>query len=498
MKYQLDTVSILKYATTEKAYIYRPIIRFLYEQYESFNHFSKPKEILEFLRENSIIDESYQESELYDDLKRLENWECIISRQDKELVYYTIEEFKNKRLKFQITPPVYEIEHTLMKLDDLEDRLTGALESREFERILKGVNTIANIKLDETNNDILLENWNALMGSLGNLRRNSVSYLAHLKSERAEKLFETQEFLIYKEKFVDYLTKFILTMNRNKHKIAKIISNISEEFINQYIERLIDYIASIPNPTLNPKEFSREKMKRDEINRWAELKRWFVRGDGSECDVEILLKQTEFSIQTMSRYALRLSEVKSNNQNRKKDYEVLASMFYQCESIQDAHKLSATCFGVVHTKHIYAEEKLTDTQNEEIWEQNQKTFTTTPRNQKYSRTKRIKSYVKASVKERQEQREEYIKNREKQREVLESLIVDNKIVLDDLGVVDPFVRKSILTWVNRGVQNKKRIGKTDFGKTFHLLVKSERKIKLQCNDGTMEIPDIVFEFETGE
>jgi uncharacterized protein (TIGR02677 family) len=495
LKYQLDTVNLLKYATTDNAYRYRPIIRFLYEQYERFKYYSKPEEILKFLRENNLAEETYKESLLYDDLKQLEVWECVISRQDKELVYYTIEEFKNKRLKFQITQPVYEIESTLKKLDDLEDELTGALESKEFERILKGVNQLVQVNLVETNNEDLHEKWMTLMKSLESLKRNSANYLSHLKSEKAEQHFETEGFLLYKEKFVDYLTKFILTMNRNKHKIAKTISNIEPEFVNGYIDRLVDYFASIP--TLDGKAFDRERSKRIQTERWLELKNWFVKSNDNDCDVEILLRETELSIQMMSRYALRLSEMKGNNQNRKKDYQTLASMFYSCENLIDAHKLSAACFGVAHTKHIYGEEKLTDTHNEEIWEQNQSTFTTTPRNKEYQRTKRIKSYVKASVEDKQKQIEAYIKNREKQREIIETLIVDNKMVLKDLGVVDSFVRKSILTWITRGVQARSRTGKTDFGETFRFYIASDEKIKLKCNDGVMEMPDIVFEFGKG-
>ncbi|WP_243300392.1 TIGR02677 family protein [Bacillus litorisediminis] len=467
----------------------------IHEQYERFKYYSKPEEILLFLRENYIVDETYKESQLYDDLKQLEAWECVISRQDKELVY-TIEEFKNKRLKYQISQPLFEIENTLKKIDDLQEELTGALESREFERILKGVNQLYQINLEETDDEILYEKWMTLMKSLENLKRNSANYLSHLKSEKAEQLFKTEEFFIYKEKFVDYLTKFILTMNRNKYKIAKTIDNIEEGFVNRYIERLVGYIASIP--TLDGKEFDWERSTRIQMERWIELKNWFVKSNDNDCDVEILLRETEISIQTMSRHALRLSEIKGNNQNRKKDYQTLASMFYACEEIGDAHKLSAACFGVAHTKHIYGEEKLTDTQDEEIWEQNQSTFATTPRGAGYQRTKRIKSYVKASEEERQKQVEDYIKNREKQREIIEALIVDNKIVLKNLGVVDSFVRKSILTWINRGVQSSSRTGKTDFGVTFRFNIASNKKIKLRCDDGEMEMPDLVFEFGKGE
>ncbi|WP_161497148.1 TIGR02677 family protein [Pradoshia eiseniae] len=496
MKYPLDTVNLLKYATTENSYRYRPIIRFLYEQYERFKYYSRTEEIFRFLKENKLVEDTYKESDLYEDLRRLEAWECVISRRDKELIFYTIEEFKNKRLKYQITQPVFEIENTLKKLDELEDELTGALESREFERILKGVNKLMEVDLDNASNEILYENWMVLMNSLENLKRNSANYLSYLKSEKAEQLFKTEEFLLFKEKFVDYLSKFILTMNRNKHKIAKMISGIEQSYIDRYIQRLVDYFASIP--TLDGQKFNREKSTRLQTERWLELRNWFISSGDNVRDVDVLLKETEVSIQMISRYALRLSEMKGNNKNRKDDYLALATMFNQCEHIDDAHHLAAACFGVHHTKHLFGIEKLTDTQNEEIWEQNQPTFVTAPKSKAYQRNKRIKSYVKASTEEKQIKKEQVRDNRKKERQMIASLIVDQKIVLKDLGIVEPFVRKSILTWISRGAQNKRRTGKTDFGESFSFYKASDQKIKLKCTDGVMEMPDLIFEFETGD
>lgn len=490
---------MLKYATTEKAHRYRPIIRFLYEQYDKFKYYSKPEEIMHYLKKNDYVNEDdYHDTNLQDDLRQLEIWECVISRQDKEIVY-TIEEFKNKRLKYQINQPVYEIETTLKKIDELEEELTGALESREFERILKGLHRLIEVNLKRDTDEFIYEKWMTLMKSLENLKRNSTNYLAHMKSETAEKLFKTEEFLSYKEKFVDYLSKFILTMNRNKHKISKTILNMEDEFIQNYINRLVDYFASIP--TLDGKKFDKEKSKRVQAEKWLELKNWFVKNDENECDVDILLKETEVNIQTISRYALRLSEIKGGNQNRKRDYQNLASMFFSFQNKKDikgAHKLSAVVFGVPHTKHIFAEDKVTDTQDDEIWEQPQKLFTTTPKNRSYQRSKRIKSYVKASEEERQKEVENYLKNREQQRGQIEQLIVDDKIIVKDLPVVDSFVRKSILSWITRGVQNRNQTGKTDFGRNYRFYLASKEKLKLKCHDGVMVMPDIVFEFDKGE
>ena len=215
---QFEVVNLLKYATVENASRYRAIMRFLFEQHEKFKYYSKTEEILDFLQENKLIDEDYNEDILYSDLKYLEQNENVTSRQDKEIVY-TIEEFKKKRLKFQITQAGAEVESVLRRLDELEDVLTGALEGRQFERILKAIHELKAMDIPQESYEHLYEKWSSLMAILDTLKRNSTNYLAHLKSEKAEQLFKTEEFLMYKERFTDYLTKFILGMKKHRHRI---------------------------------------------------------------------------------------------------------------------------------------------------------------------------------------------------------------------------------------------------------------------------------------
>jgi uncharacterized protein (TIGR02677 family) len=493
MHNQFEAVNLLKYATVENAPRYRAIMRFLLEQHEKFKYYSKTEEILQYLKENNHVDEHYNEDVLYSDLKSLEQYENVISRQDKEVVY-TIEEFKKKRLKFQITQAGAEVESVLRRLDELEDALTGALESRQFERILKAIFELKEIDIPNETNENLYEKWNSLMGILDTLKRNSTNYLAHLKSEKAEQLFKTEEFLVYKERFTDYLTKFILGMKKNRHRISKTINQIKPSFIDNYVDSLVLYFSSIPS--IDGKKFNAENTRRIHMEKWVELKNWFVKNSDEECDVDVLMKETEKSIQILSRYALRLSEIKGNNRNRKEDYRTLASLFNACNDIQEAHELAACCFGVPRTKHIYGYEKITDTQSEEIWDQiSPKMILTAPRVRDYSRAKQTKSYVKMSETEKQNAIEEVLRKREEEKQIIEGLIVDNHLVLKELGVIQPFVRKVILGWITKSMQNKTKSGTTEFGRKFDFKLTSKEKVKLTCEDGVLTIPDIVFEFK---
>jgi len=492
MNNSFEAVKAFKYATEEKAPIYRAIIRFLYEQHERFKNYSKTGEILSYLQKNKYVEDGYTEDNLYMDLKTLQNWECVLSREDKEKVN-SIEEFKRKRLKFQITQLATEIEGILKRLDELDDGLTGSLRGRDFERINKYLAEFSKAKTDSDANEVLHEKWANIMNSLKGLRRDSTNYLAHLKSEQAEELFKTNEFLLYKEKFTDYLNKFVLSMKQNRYKISRTIKSIPDSFVNEYIDRLTEYFSSIPS--IDGRKFDAERNKRLLWERWMELKYWFVRGGSEECDVEVLLRETEKSIQMLSRYALRLSEIKNSNRNRKEDYRTLASMFQKCESIEEAHELSACCFGVFHTKHIVGGEKLTDTTDSEIWEESPAPIITPPKVKNYKREQRTKSYVKVSEEEKKRKLEAIIEERNKESEVLKNLAENGKVVLSELGTIEPFVRKTLLKWITKAATSKSKKGKTEFGVSYAVSINKENLIKLRCTDGVMTLPDVELKFE---
>ena len=498
MNKSLEAVNALKYATAENAPRYRPIMRFLFNQYDKFRDYIKSEEILAHMKSLNLVDNEYIEEQLYSDMKALEAWDCVMSRQDKEMVY-TIEDFKKKRLKFQITPLAYEIESTLKKLDDLDEVLTGALESREFERILKDVENIAksNVKIEK--DEILHDQWITLMRRLENLRSNSANYISHLRSDQAETLFKTEEFLLYKEKFTNYLTKFIVSMKKTRYKIARVLMEIEDPFVEGYINRLIEYFSTIP--MIDGKRLNAEKINRAFKDDWVELRHWFVRGADYECDVDALLQETDKSIQTISRYALQLIEVRNKSRNRKEDYRELSTMFGQCEDINKAHELAACCFGISTPRHIYASQKATDTKDEEIWEQEMTYLETTPKSRGYERRKRIKSYVRDKGDEKKAIRKIYLERMEKEKEMIRTIIIENRIVIKELGSkssiepMNPFVRQAILEWISKAVQNKANTGRTQYGRKFTLVKHSSESVLVRFEDGVLRMPNITFEFE---
>jgi len=72
VSYQFEAVGTLKYATEKNAPIYLSIMRFLLEQLENLKHYSQIGEIFAILKNNQVIPDSYNEEDLYADMKQLE------------------------------------------------------------------------------------------------------------------------------------------------------------------------------------------------------------------------------------------------------------------------------------------------------------------------------------------------------------------------------------------------------------------------------------------
>ena len=104
-----------KYLVEENAYRYRPIVRGLFERHEKGKSWLSLREIHAELKKHFEFHD-YTIEECERDLKALTEWNVLINDQDDASVF-TIEEFKSKRYRYQLTPIVKEIERGLAKVE---------------------------------------------------------------------------------------------------------------------------------------------------------------------------------------------------------------------------------------------------------------------------------------------------------------------------------------------------------------------------------------------
>ena len=116
-----------KYLSTENSYRYRPIMRCFYEHYEKLEYWLYKEDIYNELKNNTIFAE-YTIEECERDLEALVEWKSLTKMQDTKNAS-TIEEFKNKKFRYQLTEYATEIERLTISLEEMEIK-TASLEPK--------------------------------------------------------------------------------------------------------------------------------------------------------------------------------------------------------------------------------------------------------------------------------------------------------------------------------------------------------------------------------
>lgn len=120
------------YLTAENTKRYRPILRLFYEQYERINYMLYKEDVYNELN-GKLNFEDYTIETCENDLAALVNWGNLTALQDTSNVT-TVEQFKHRKFRYQLSEYAVEIERLVIKLENLH--IEGAsLEPKLIERI---------------------------------------------------------------------------------------------------------------------------------------------------------------------------------------------------------------------------------------------------------------------------------------------------------------------------------------------------------------------------
>ena len=111
-----------KYLNVENTDRYRPIIRLFYLKYEKLKYWLYQEEVFEELKEDPYFAD-YTMEQCQQDLAALASWGNLVTIQDTRKVT-TIEEFRNKKFRYQLSETAVEIERMVIRI---ENRLLRAL-----------------------------------------------------------------------------------------------------------------------------------------------------------------------------------------------------------------------------------------------------------------------------------------------------------------------------------------------------------------------------------
>lgn len=470
-----------KYLTVENADRYRSIIRLFYLKYERLKYWLYQEEVYDELKEDPYFAE-YTFEQCQQDLASLVQWKNLVTIQDTRKVT-TIEEFKNKKFRYQLSEYSVEIERMVIRLENL--LVEGAsLEPALLDRIRINLGKIHAIAQEPQ--ETVYSWWQDLKNDFVRLNQNYQDYMRELNSVKAEELMRTKEFLLFKDRLTEYLRTFVKSLQMNVTMIEQILKNVQEEVVTNILEEVIAYELSIPHMTTEKEE---EKITETVKGRWNSMKEWFLGENGKESEALLVFDTTNDIIRKITRYATRISEQNNQGANRREEYYKVAQMFLQCKDIQEAHRFSACVFGIEAPFHLKGDFiRKTESIYSGVYEEEAHVVEVLPRIRQY-REKAKRSGIVDRTKEKAKMLEETIKRLEQERKLFDSYIIDGVLDFATLPILEPEVRDVFLMWLSKALEKKDWHGRTEDGREYYIENgKEKNRCILKCQDGNFEMP----------
>ena len=320
--------------------------------------------------------------------------------------------------------------------------------------------------------------------------------MRELNSVKAEELMKTKEFLLFKDRLIEYLRFFVKSLQVNVTSIEQKIRTVKQETIENILKRVTAYELEIPRIDAEVDE----KMIYDKVKgRWESISQWFAGKEGLESEAGKVFDNTNEIIRKITRYATRISEMSNQGANRKEEYKKLAQMFGKCKDIQEAHRLSAMVFGVEKPFHLKGEmQRETDSIYSGVYEEKGYMVTVSPRVRTY-KEKAKRSGIVDHSRQKEEMRLAMIKRLEEEKILLNSYIQNGKLEFAKLPVLQPQVRDMFLLWLSKALENKNHCAKTEDGRIYRIeQPETQKYCALECTDGVFQMPAYTIVFENGD
>ncbi|MBS5111336.1 MAG: TIGR02677 family protein [Coprobacillus cateniformis] len=482
----------VNYLRAENVTRYRVIIRYFLLEYEKINYWLHKEDIYEMMKELEEF-QDYTMDQCQQDLQSLVDWGNLTAYQDSQKVK-TIEDFKNRKYRYQLSEYTVEIERMTLRLENLT--IEGAsLEPTLIERIYQHLLQLDQIKQKEP---VDIHGWlQYLMNDFIRLNQNYQDYIKTLNSAKAEELMKTTEFLVFKDKLISYLRTFVKTMQETGTLIALQLENLSLDDLTKIFEQATDYEMSIPRIDV---ELNKEDVYENFKGKWQSFHYWFVGREGTN-EMDRLNDITNEIIRKITRYAQQIAEMNNRGSNRKEQYDYLAKIFMKCKDINEAHCLSAYVFGVADCLHLnHIQPQMTENIHQGVYEESPSSISFDSHS-RVIRKKSIRTPAKDYSLERKMQQLELEQALENRRQKMNALICDGVIDFKSLPIIDAITRKTLLQWLSKGLSQADKISKTDDGDEY--MINQDNATEdciVHCEDGHFMMPafQIVFKEKKNE
>lgn len=295
----LKPLTEAKYLNADNVSRYRCIMRIFFENYEKLKYWLYLEEVYEEMLKDPFWSE-YKIEQCQQDLTMLTEWKNLNTIQDTRRVS-SIEEFKNKKYRYQMSEYSVEIERLVIRLENLF--IEGAsLEPTLLERIRRNMERFPEMAGKDKNE--VYTWWTDLNNDFMRLNQNYQDYIRDLNSVKAEEMMRTKEFLVFKDRLIEYLRSFIKGLQRNVGVIEECLKTQESDMREAVFDKIVEYELLIPRMEV---EVSEKMIRQKAEGRFKSIYDWFVGSEGQENEAAKLFDVTNEIIRRITRYAAQLS-----------------------------------------------------------------------------------------------------------------------------------------------------------------------------------------------
>jgi uncharacterized protein (TIGR02677 family) len=341
-------VEEVSYLVAENAALYRPIVRFFHQRYESGETgWLWPGEVAAFVRAHHPHHDTYTEEACEAHLRQLESWRVLVSEHDVNQAR-TIEEFVRAARRYQISESARMIEEMLIRLTGQQGS-RGSLDTTRLHRLREALleldRLLSGVSAQDAGADTLraLEGaWNAAEDARREIREQAGRYLRELDHDRMPSAADLVVFLQYKRMLRDYLDEFALGL---------------KDFVERTRDLFEDWAAAGTDARLVTLLARNERERKGDLRTEEELLAGFegqlraLRGFSARGgDAEILHARTTARVRALVEQIERVVTERRNALNRGRDLRLLARAF-QRSGNDEAHRLASRAFGWGTPRH---------------------------------------------------------------------------------------------------------------------------------------------------
>ena len=320
------------YVVAEKAPTYRAVMRAFVEAKERFALHMRPDEVARAVGVDA--------AEVEQALKQLESWGNLVGSPDTADVA-TVEDFYRERRLYQLSRQGEAAERALQvfekellapgelqaaALDDIR-ALLGQLEHLDAEDAGKAHQTLEQLfrRFEE-----LTSKAQVFLGAL----RRSIDL--HGSDEEA--------FLIYKDRLIDYLERFVRELITASVEIRRAIDRVEARGVDELL------VAAARRHVQDQLEDADDTERWRA--RWVGLRHWFHGSPGHPAQANLLRQRAVTAIPVLLSAVEAIHDRRVRRTDRYEDWRTLARWFAEAPTEDDAHRLYRAAFCLSPARHL--------------------------------------------------------------------------------------------------------------------------------------------------